>query len=110
MSNLYAMGRDFLRKRAGAAALLETLKRHGRPGGLDVSRQDPEGAAALMYLLERNPEVTVVKNKSNLTLMFKVDVDRVFTPGVAEAMTRGGMTAIPGEDLLAASPKDAPNE
>jgi hypothetical protein len=91
---------DFSRKRKLAAALLDTLTKRGRPGGLDVTRQDPESAAALMYLLAHNNDVTVVKNKKNLTLMFKSDVDRIFTPDLARTMDRAGLLALPGEDLV----------
>lgn len=91
---------DFSRKRKLAHALLDTLKKRGRPGGVDVTRQDPENAAALMYLLEHNQEVTVVKNRKNLTLMFKSDVDRVFTPDLHRTMDARGILALPGEDLV----------
>lgn len=101
MRSPITVGREFLRKRAVANALYATLRERGRPGGLDVTRQDAEGAAALMYLLEHRNDVTVVKNTKNLTLMFKIDLERTFTPGVAAAMGRaGGVIALPGEDLL----------
>ena len=100
MRSPVTVGREFLRKRAAANALYQTLLQHGRPGGIDVSRQDAEGVAALMHLLKHRNDVTVVKNKQNLMLMFKIDLERTFTPGVAEAMSRGGVLANPGEDLL----------
>lgn len=65
-----------------------------------MSRQDHEGAAALMYLLAHNNDITVVKNTKNLMLMFKADVDRTFTPGIAAAIGRSGALANPGEDLI----------
>lgn len=101
MPNPLRMLRDYSRKRQVAHALYETLKRKGRPGGIDVSKQDPEFAAAIMHLVSTRPhEVTVVKNKARLTLMFTEDVHRTFTPAMAEVFDRNGITAKPGEDLL----------
>jgi hypothetical protein len=87
---------------ARGEALFLTLLRRGRPGGLDVTRQDAEGAAALMWLLashKRRAEITIVKNRKNLTLMFKDDLNRTFSPGVVAGLDRAGITALPEEDL-----------
>jgi hypothetical protein len=92
--------RDWSQKKKLAAAMYDTLRRRGRPGGLDVSKQDAEHAAALMYLLEQRTDVTVVKNKTNLTLMFKEDVTRVFGAATHAIFDRSGITATPGEDLV----------
>jgi hypothetical protein len=98
---------DWSRKRKVALELLDTLRRKGRPGGVDVSRSDPEFAAALMWLLLNNNEVTVVKNRDRATLMYKADVDAVFTPGVHAAMARGSVIVRPGEDLFDERPDEA---
>lgn len=100
MPSLIAVGREFLRTRAAAKALYQTLLTHGRPGGIDVTRRDAEGAAALMHLLRHRPDVTVVKNKQNLTLMLKEDLERTFSPGVAKSLVDSRTLATPTEDLL----------
>lgn len=94
---------DWSRKKKVAQELLTTLTRRGRPGGIDVSRADPEFAAALMYLLEKRPDLTVVKNKTRATLMFKADVDTNFGPDTTRAMARGGVLTHRGEDIYVGS-------
>ncbi len=100
MRSLITVGREFLRTRAAANALYETLLKHGRHGGLDVTRQDAEGVAALMHLLKHRNDVTVVKNKQNLTLVLRADLDLTFTPGVTAAMGKGRILSTPTDDLL----------
>lgn len=90
---------DYSRKRKLAAALYANLTR-ARPGGIDVTRQDSEGVAALMHLIQTRNDVKVVKNKHNLTLMFTADVERTFHSGVAAALDRSGTLALPNEDLM----------
>lgn len=100
MRSPVSVARDFWIKHKVAAAFYDRLVRYGRPGGIDVSRQDELEAAALMHLLKHKHDVTVVRLGSRLTLMMKADVDRTFTPGVAQAMARSGVLANPGEDLI----------
>lgn len=85
--------------KAQGETLYDTLRRRYRPGGLDMPRSDGDLAAALTKLLERRPELTVVKNKTNLTLMFREDVDRIFTPNMAGEMAKARVLAFSGEDL-----------
>lgn len=100
--NPIAAGRAYFHRKKLIAAgeqIYLSLRRHGRPGGLDVSRTDVDGAAALTLLLERRPELTVVKNKANLMLMFREDVDRIFTPQLANEMAKARVLSYSGEDL-----------
>lgn len=97
---------DYSRKRKLGIAMYENLRRYGRPGGVDVSRLDVEGVAALMWLLENRRDITVVKNRTNVTLMFHEDVDRTFTPDVAAAMYRGSIIGNRGEDLFHVAGRD----
>jgi hypothetical protein len=88
-----------LRVRSVAKQYLAVLIKRGRPGGLDVSRLDAIDAAAVMWLQQHDPRLTVVKNRTRLTLMFKEDVDRAFGDAMARTMAREGVTSNPGEEL-----------
>jgi hypothetical protein len=100
--------RDFSRRARVAKAMYDNLARRGRPGGVDVSRLNEEDVAALMYLLDRKKsEVTVVKNRRRLTLMFISDVDVSFSREIVGAMYRGRIIASPTDDLFAQDMRDA---
>lgn len=93
--------RDFSRKVRLAWAIKDNLLKHGRPGGVDIERyKDEEGTAALMWLLQRDESLTVVKSKKKLMLMVKADVDVVFTPGMHQQMYRNRIITSPTEDLF----------
>lgn len=90
---------DRSRQKKLAQDMLDVLTRRGRPGGIDVDRLDGDNAMALQWLLKHNPHLTVVKNKTRLTLMFKDDVHKTFGGGAVEVFERYGIAANPGEDL-----------
>lgn len=99
--SLISAVRDYSRKRKLAASIKDYLLKRGRPGGIDIERyRDEEGVAALMYLIQHDESVTVVKSKKKLMLMVKADADTVFSPGMTNLMYRNGVIASPTEDLF----------
>jgi hypothetical protein len=90
--------RDYSRTGAAAEQLLASVVR-ARPGGVDVSRQDPEMAAAVMVALKRYPNLKVARFKHNLTLGFTEDFNSAVTPALLSNMEAAGIFAKPNEDL-----------
>jgi hypothetical protein len=90
--------RDFSRKRQLARWMYQALATGARPGGIDVTRLDEEGVAALMLLLQKHQDITVVKSRSSLTLMLKADAERIF--GAVYGTLRGDVLASPTDDLF----------
>lgn len=106
MPNPIRMVRDWSRSREAAKELFVALQR-ARPGGVDVPRNDPELAAGLMALLKDKRYghlLTVVKNKKNLTLAFKEDVDPTLQSSLG-ALAKD-VTVRPGEDVVALTSED----
>ena len=93
--------RDYSRTGAAAEQLLASVVR-ARPGGVDVSRQDLEMAAAVMRLLSHKkwgPLLKVARFKHNLTLGFADDFNSAVTPALLSNMEAAGIFAKPNEDL-----------
>ncbi len=92
---------DTRRIREVAAQLYDGLKIAAKKGGgVDISRGDQELAAAVMYLLKKNPQkLTVVKNARTLTLAFRQNLMAGVSPGLVAHMEASGCIASPGEDL-----------
>lgn len=100
MTNPLRALRDWSRTKQAAAELAAAVRR-ARPGGVDVSREDPELAAAVMYLLKHHSETyIVVKQKKNRTLAFKADMRPSLSTSLYTAMDDAGLIAKPGEDLV----------
>lgn len=101
MRNPLSALRDYSRTGAAAEQLLKAVQR-SRPGGVDVSRQDPEMAAAVMRLLAHKkwgPMLKVARFKHNLTLGFAEDFNAATTPTLMSNMEAAGIFARPNEDL-----------
>jgi len=93
MRNPLTALRDFSRTKAAAAELLSAVQK-SRPGGVDVSRQDPEMAAAVMALLGHKkwgPLLRVARFKNNLTLGFAEDFQANTTPTLLAGMEAAGV-------------------
>ncbi len=92
--------RDWSRTRQVAEQLAAAVKR-ARPGGVDVTREDGEMAAGVMYLLKHQPQkYTVVKFKNTRMLCLTTDLSGSITPDLHNALDRGRAIARPGEDLI----------
>lgn len=101
--NLIQMAADYLRRERAAAELLASVRyAHATSrGGVDIpNHDDPVMAAAVMSLLKKHLELTVVKMKKNLMLAYRDDVQTTISPQLLEKMHVGGFFARPGEDLV----------
>lgn len=99
MNNPLRMYRDWSRTKEAAKQLAAAVQR-ARPGGVDVSREDPEMAAAVMHLTSKHPEYVVVRFKQSRMLCLRSDLRPSISTPLFNAMDDAGLIAKPGEDLV----------
>jgi hypothetical protein len=101
--NPIRMAADYLRRERAAAELLASVRyaHTTSRGGIDIpNHDDPVMVAAVMSLLKKHLELTVVKLKKNLMLAYRDDVHTTISPQLLDKMTVGGFFARPDEDLI----------